>query len=365
MFAQTTTHFFLHTSHFTKTTLYYPKAGDSKTIKNPKIKLWIYDIYTTKIDLLPDTISFEDGFNPILANFKFLTENRMVGVWLNRFSNEQKTVIYKYQDDFQLTINTIKTVDSVEIGNGWVKHNEIIPVNDETSDFIMLQSFQNFQHIFRISETENAGQKQALTSGAVDVTKIYGVRLSNKPEDLNPAYVAVFQAAPTPGKLHIYSLNLNFGRDASYNPVTTYPVGYTDPEITPEMTDFNGVWYCYTCIDECWQSGSKNCKIRINGVLDSIREKCESYDLSPAPGFSKSQDLVLVSCNGPSVPFQFFTKICERTENFYPWKEFYLLTDNYEVEKTVSEKIVPGVESGEYKVVFQIVVLGAKIQFLN
>merc|ERR1711981_634306 len=196
----------------------------------------------------------------------------------------------------------------------------------------MIQSDGQNQHIFRLaSDTAN---KTQITSGPVDVTKIYGVRPN---QDYGPGYapfgwVVMFQAAPTSDTRHIYALNLNYGRDAYYK-VKSYPVEYQLPEVDPSKTpEISGAWYCFTCLSTCWQGGS-NCHLDIFDYTgEQVREKRSYYDMKN-PDLSGGNTMAMVTCSGPSVPYQFFISICQHTENFYPWDYFYVPRDNYQLEE--------------------------------
>ena len=331
--------------------VYYEKSGGSSLTK-PIVQLCVWNMQLQDSVCVSSHSQFNDEA-VVFANLKWLNPDSFVVVWLNRFQNRQDVILYKNIWNLE-TIFTYSMRTDVE--NGWIKHNSIVPVDcsEKSCRFLMIKSHQGFQHIWMISQEGDdtkSGilEQQVLTSGNVDVTKIYGVRLNNKETDENHDLMVIFQAAPDSGKLHIYSLSLDYGTDEPNNRINNYPVEYTAPTEKPSE---NGAWFCFTCINECWQSSSKNCKLDVFNYKNSeTRQKCENYDLVTAPGMkTNSQDLALVSCDGPSVPYQFFTRICERTQNFYPWKNFHLVTDNYRLEENLDSKILPEVDVGEFTV---------------
>ena len=225
--------------------------------------------------------------------------------------------------------------------------NALHSTNDNTGDFLMIQSDGSNQHIFRLSSTSE--NKTQITVGPVDVTKIYGSRANHDYGSGNFAHVVLFQAALKSDQRHIYGLNLNLGFDAGWK-FTKYPVAWQPADIDPNNDDsIDGAWYCYTCLDYCWQGGS-NCRMNpYDYTGEAVREKCEYWDMyNPDIGNPDDNrgtieaggvnDVALLTCYGPSVPYQFFTRICEHNENMYPWSQFLLVKDNYEVEEKVENE---------------------------
>ena len=224
----------------------------------------------------------------------------------------------------------------------------------------MIQSDGENQHIFRLSSTTQ--NKTQITAGPVDVTKIYGSRANHDyGSESGFGHVVLFQAAPVSDKRHIYGLHLDYSFDAGWASFKSYPVNYQPPDVKPDDDGVDGVWYCYTCLDYCWQGGS-NCKLNpFDYTGETPREKCEYYDMyNPDIGNPKDNrgtvngtgvnDVALITCYGPSVPHQFFTRICEHNENFYPWNQFLLVNDNYYVEEKVeTEKILGTSKRGQFE----------------
>lgn len=337
----------------------YPKAGAVED-PNPDANAYVYDIETNKkygpLYMPSDMIQGKI----ILGRISWLLDNTMVIQWLDRFQTYDVIVAYTLVEDQWFA----KVIDEAKEENGWIgQPNEIYPVGGDSKDFVMIQSDGEYQHVFRLSSTEP--NKTQITSGPLDIMKIYGVRVNHNyhPHNLAkwPGRNVLFQAAPTSDTRHIYALHIDHGNDTSWNSQAEYPVAYTTPDVGP--SDGIAVWNCYTCLDSCFQGGA-NCNLRSFNYLETdkttnstenVREKCEYFDMynldvnDPDDHYAGGvNDFALVTCSGPSVPYQFMTTICEHNENFYPWSTYYTVSSNNELEENLTAKKLPSMMRGQF-----------------
>ena len=261
----------------------YPKAG-STSDPNPIANLYVYDSLKNKKSgplSIPAEL-LENSQNPILGRISWLPDDTLIISWLNRYQN--KNIMYAYKNSNNVWYE-VKVDEQFEEA-GWIgQPNQVYSTNDGTGDFLQIQSDGKNQHIFRLSSS--GVNKTQITSGRVDVTKIYGSRANHEysSNDGKFAHVVLFQAAPRSDRRHIYGLSLNKGFDANWASFNEYPVEYTDPEIKPHSSDRlnpdapDGVWYCYTCLNDCWQGGI-NCQLNpLDYTGETVRQKCEYYDM--------------------------------------------------------------------------------------
>lgn len=351
----------------------YPKAGSpiENDDPNPIVEIWVFDLENDKLFgplAKPESDSWDWSKSTTLMGRISILPNQdwegntgldtIIVQWMDRFQTECKSWGYVFDsNNTETPITAPKELDNRKAkSRGWVWPNEIHPISDGSGDYLQIQSDGYFYHIFRITKD---GLKTQVSAGEIDVTKIYAVKpnyVYYQRQGPDAGWVVTFQAATTPATRDIFSVNLNGG--PSWNRIKQYPVYYNaDPNAEPSETTTgtdNGVWYCFTCVTSCWQGGI-NCDLRPYDYKGNKREhRCNYNDMYiPARNGQKStwlgNDLAIYTClSEDHVPYQFATRICEHTENFYPHSNVKIVTDNFALEKRLDETNRPTIKRNIY-----------------
>lgn len=229
----------------------YPKAGE----ENARVSIHIYDLNTKKI------VKAELGDYEYIPRIKWTSDNNLLSVIsMNRLQNDLKLHFVDASTGSASLIYSEKSETYIEI-------NDYLHFLNDNS-FLWLSERDGYNHIYLI---DSKGQKKQITSGAWEVTDIYGI-------DETKGDIYFQAAAKTPMQREVYKVSIKNAKlselskkdgtnTAAFSKGFKYFINY--------YSNINQASYI-----TLHRSSGK--EIRVLKDNEELQKKLENYSLSPA-----------------------------------------------------------------------------------